>query len=113
MLTKDLKPKGKDILLGIFETDTYFQLKCIGFIGYPIFSKWSKDHPILKKVEYACIHAHKIIFILDWVYFPINTKDSITCAELELICKNDEFFNKTIFVKGENVINFDKHLVIN
>jgi hypothetical protein len=62
-------------------------------------------------VRYAGQIAQMIIFILDDIRFPIS-KSSITCQELELICEDGELFDKTIFVKGENVIDFDKNLVL-
>lgn len=114
MKIADFKPIDNTILLGIFDTSTFQYFKKQKNVdSYAVFSGWTDAMRIIDIVEFACNRANMIIFVLDDVRFPIDIRSSHTCAELELICKNDTFFNKTVFVKGENVIDFDKNLVLN
>ena len=115
MKTSELKPKEKTIVLGVFSTITFRYInKLPNVYGYGTFHEWHSNRyaTILEQVEMAGHIADMIIFILDDVHFPIDPSISITCKELELICKDDELFNKTVFVKGDNVIDFDKNLVL-
>ena len=110
MKIQDVVIEDMAILLGIFSTDSfrYFSHKDVMTFG-----DFEQLTNIITTVDLACTRASQIIFILDDIQFPISPKHSYTCAELELICKNDEFFDKCVFVKGENVIEFDKNLVLN
>lgn len=112
-----LDPHEKNILLGVFSTDVFEW----GRSSLPVFTYGTFDavidgdvdfNNIMDTVKRAAEKASRIVFILDDVHFPIDVDRSVTCGELKLICDNDELFNKTIFVKGENVITFDKNLVI-
>lgn len=114
MKITDLKPTNKSIVLGIFSEKTFQEFDNLGFCAYYDFYHWPPiiaKYSLIRQVENACIQADKIIFVLDGIYFPINTDYSIACKELELVCRNDQYFNKTIFVKGENVINFDRNIL--
>lgn len=105
----------KCIVLGVFNTDTFLYFKCdTNAISYSRFEdelgiNWKGS--ILDRVELACERANQIIFVLDDIQFPINPSRSFTCSELKLICDNADFFAKTTFVKGDNIIQFDKNLV--
>ncbi len=107
----------KSIVLGVFFTDNYQYFTnrlCYTYHKFKEINKqWFQCASILETVKTTCEIANQIVFILDDVYFPINPNKSHTCMELQLICENIKFFNKTIFIKGENVINFDRNLVIN
>lgn len=117
MQLKDLQPANCTVLLGIFDTPTYGHVcKLKNVNGYSQFHDWDPSNynkDVIKAVSFACQIADMIIFILDKVHFPVNTEKSITCKELVLICGNEELFNKTVFVKGDNIIDFDKNLVLN
>ena len=114
MKRRYIKIKPCTIVLGIFDTDTfrYFNGRA-NVASYNTFINWYERSTIIQTVTFACNKAEMIIFVLDDVQFPIDPQNSYTCSELELICKNEKFFNKTIFVKGKNVIDFDKNLVLN
>lgn len=120
MKITEIVPNEDTIVLGVFSTSTFGYISNLKNVyGYSKFTQWYKDEPdyinttIVDFVRHACEIAGMIIFILDEVHFPINPKKSHTCRELLLICENDHFFDKTVFVKGENVIDFDKNLVLN
>jgi len=115
MKTKDIVVKNNAIVLGIFDTSTYSKIKEIHHLmSYYYFTMlWGiENDPALINVERALENCEQVIFILDDIKFPINVEESITCGELQMVCQNDEYFKKTIFVKGDNVIDFDKNLVI-
>jgi len=116
MKIEDIVITDKSIVLGVFGRDTYYKLADMGCYVYHEFrlicNNWWECSSIIEIIKYTCNAAKQIIFVLDDVDFPINPEKSVTCAELLLICLNDRFFEKTIFVKGENVINFDKNLVL-
>ena len=100
------------MMLGIFRTSTFQELSSRK--GIETFGNFSTGlMGVIEEVNDAAGRYNQIIFVLDDIQFPISTGSSFTCMELELICNNEEFFNKTIFVKGENVIEFDKNLVLN
>jgi len=102
----------KSIVLGVFDSNNWLYFRNRGCIGYGRFYTITGDcNSIIEKVERACELASQIIFCLDMVYFPIDINESVTCSELQLICNNTILFNKTIFVKGDNVIQFDKNLL--
>lgn len=116
MKIHDIEFKPITIVLGVFNTKTfsYFRAQDDEIVHtYSSFLNWYRADKwkTIEVVENACNKADMIIFILDDVHFPIDPSKSITCRELELICQNDVFFNKTTFVKGENVIDFDRNLV--
>lgn len=114
MKKEDVEIIGKTIVLGVFDTVTfrYFVIQRRA-ISYSRFEDWSAyEESLFTKVEIACEMADKIIFVLDDVHFPIDPQESITCMELKIVCDNKDFFNKTVFVKGDNIIDFDKNLVI-
>jgi hypothetical protein len=119
MKTSDIVIKEKCIVLGLFETRTFYTISSINnvrdwasFSNLPrTLTSYTSTSGIVRVVENACFWAEQIIFVLDDVQFPIDIERSITCEELALVCRNDEFFNKTIFVKREEVINFDKNLI--
>lgn len=114
MKRRYIKTKPCTIVLGIFDTDTFRYFEYDRKVAsYGTFSEWYDESGVINVVRHACNKADMIIFLLDDVQFPIDPQNSHTCSELELICKNEEFFNKTIFVRGENVIDFDKNLVLN
>lgn len=121
MKIQDVVIKEKCIVLGVFGTDTFEYFKGIkkvmswgDFPSLPMDEEWEKAGGyILSKVLYVAKQTDQIIFVLDDIHFPINTDRSMTCSELEMICKRPELFNKTVFVKGKNVIEFDKNLVLN
>jgi hypothetical protein len=102
------------IVLGVFETSTFIYIRDVkGAKEYgdkPLFDIYAA-HSVMNAVTCACSKAEKIIFILDEVIFPIND-DFFTGMELIFICKHPNIFDKTIFVKGDNVIDFDKNLVL-
>lgn len=108
----EINCKPTTVLLGVFSTDTFKEInKTKKVFTYHKFWEWiAVGTGIVETVKHACSKADMIIFVLDDVHFPISS-ESYTCRELEMICKNDHIFNKTVFVKGEDVINFDKHLV--
>ena len=111
-----LDPHVKNILLGVFFTDTFkWAQNNLPIWAYGRFDRVIEGYinweDVLDTVERAAKAASKIVFVLDQVYFPIDLTYH-TCRELKLICENDELFNKTIFVKGENIVTFDKNLVI-
>lgn len=125
MKIDELTATGKSIVLGIFATKTYKILQFRNqFCGWEDFYYWSNvidnsNEPkcstseVIQKVLNAATIADKIVFVLDKITFPIKEGcPSYTCNELLLICRNDEFYNKTIFVKGENVINFDRNILL-
>ncbi len=118
MKASEIAITEKTILLGVFGTKTFvdFRTKNKSIKWYTDFWKMCNpegEYPaVLRLVRLACEYADKIVFVLDDVHFPIDVKNSVTCAELELICKFEEFYNKTTFIKGENVIEFDRNLVI-
>lgn len=113
-----LDPHEKNIILGIFDTSTFnWFMENKPVIEYSTFSEWLIELPgecydIINYVEHAAQIAKKIVFVMDDIHFPLNIPDSYTCAELDLICHREDLFNKTIFVKGENIVTFDKNLVI-
>lgn len=116
MKIHDIEFKPITIVLGVFFTKTfdYFKKQKSGEVKtYGTFVNWwpGPEWDTIQVVEFACNRADMIIFILDDVKFPIDPDKSITCKELLLICQNDVFFNKTTFVKGENIIDFDRNLV--
>src|SRR6478735_6913460 len=92
------------VLLGVFSTPTFrdFQHRLTPWGDFV--HRYPDAANIMDTVEGAVADAEKIIFVLDDVSFPVNPEKSITCAELKLICDNDSYFAKTIFVKGDNVI---------
>jgi hypothetical protein len=116
MKIEDIVITDKSIVLGVFSTEAYSKSRDLGCYPYyrfkEICSDWMQISSVIDMVKLASNAANQIIFVLDDVHFPINPEKSVTCAELLLICQNDRFFEKTIFVKGENVINFDKNLVL-
>jgi len=116
MKIEDIVITDKSIVLGVFSTDSYMKCRDLGCYPYYRFKdicpNWIDIYSVIEMVADASKIAKQIIFVLDDVHFPINPEKSVTCAELLLICQNDRFFEKTIFVKGENVINFDKNLVL-
>jgi len=111
MIKEWIELKEKCIVLGIFGTNTYnyFRNKP-GVIGYNVFNAWYIGD-VMHCVHNAAIWAEQIIFVLDDVKFPINILESITCQELALICSKEDLYNKTVFVKGDNVIEFDRNLI--
>lgn len=119
MKASEIKATEKTILLGIFSTETFHEFRYTRY-GFKVFGTFrslfqesDEQYPgILGLVKRTCEWSDRIIFILDEVQFPINVKESVTCAELELVCKFENLYNKTIFIKGENVIEFDRNLVI-
>jgi len=116
MKRKGIKLKKKCIVLGVFHTKTmnYFKYdrKVMSYGGFS--EEYDEESlGVIQIVELACQDAKQIIFVLDEITFPINPLKSITCKELELVCKDYTLFNKTVFVKGDNVIEFDKNLVLN
>ncbi len=118
MKLEDIVLGSKNIVLGVFSTDTFRWVKLnLPVLTYSAFDDLIGDIPnwddgkIIDIVSKAAYKADKIVFILDDVHFPIDIQQSITCEELQLICDNEELFNKTIFVKGDNVINFDKNIL--
>lgn len=116
MKKEEIVITDKTIVLGIFTTNAFYYFESKGAVDYGEFYYKVPGVPntidVLDSVQMACNWAEKIIFVLDRVEFPINPSKSITCGELALICKNEDLFNKTIFVKGDNVIDFDRNLVI-
>jgi len=123
MKTTDIVIKEKCIVLGIFGTDTFRHFdnkKTVNnsFIAsYHNFKDiiggdvWMACNSITQVVRATCLKVDQIIFCLDGVQFPIDPSRSHTCSELEMVCKNNKIFNKTIFVKEDNVIEFDKNLI--
>lgn len=119
MKISEIEITSETILLGVFGTKTYeyFKSKNISSWGDYIYALTPITPPngyfsgVARYVYAALIKCDKVIFVLDEVHFPIDIKRSITCEELKLICQHEEFFKKTVFVKGDNVINFDKNLV--
>lgn len=104
--------KDRNIVLGVFSTDTFRYFENMpDVVGFGTFYEWKKGMKIMESVHNAAKWAELIIFVLDDVHFPINVERSITCKELVLICTNDTLYNKTIFVKGDNVIEFDRNLI--
>ncbi len=117
MKIQEIEIKPKTIVLGVFNTEPFDVLRSMGAHPYYTFIKWGitesgRTQSIIKTIEKAAEIADSVVFVLDEVQFPINTKKSVTCLELDMICRNEELFNKTVFVRGEEVINFDKNLVI-
>lgn len=117
-MTRDkIEMKGLTILLGIFGTECYEyfdgQTNAKGWGYFRSLLPDTEGYTVIHTVKEVCEIADQIIFVLDLVQFPINPAQSITCEELELICSRPEFFNNTIFVKGHEVIDFDKNLVLN
>lgn len=110
MKREEIHITSHTIVLGIFTENNFEYFLRIGAMGYGEFGSGIIGG-VVDTVEWAAKASEKIIFVLDGVYFPINPTESFTCAELELICKNEQLFSKTIFVKGENVISFDKNLL--
>lgn len=103
------------IVLGIFKEPIFKYFASRGALQYDEFwmfdSIYAHNDGIVDTVEKAAKWAKKVIFVLDGVRFPIDAKRSITCAELKRICEDDDLFEKTVFVKGDNVIDFDKNLI--
>lgn len=128
----DIKPDT--FLLGIFDTESYrIHLNKPTVIGYGGLSRmevckprWKEgemivkfalgksfDHlHILTTVATGCLEYNNILFILDDITFPININKSITCAELQMICKIPEFHNKTTFIKYGKIVGLDISIVI-
>jgi hypothetical protein len=101
------------LLLGIFSTETFHYFYTTDCENYRnLVPRYPKATSVIDIVKCGAIDADKIIFILDDIHFPIDIDKSITCHELYLICSDEKLFNKTIFVKGENVIDFDKNIVL-
>lgn len=101
------------LVLGIFGTKNYGYFMKQGCITYMVLTdRYPGVYGIIDIIENGCKDSNKIIFILDGVKFPIDIKKSITCQELLLVCSNEDFFTKTIFIRGDNVIDFDKNLVL-
>lgn len=67
---------------------------------------------ILEEVAYGCIIADEIIVLLEGIYFPIDITKSVTCSEIQLICKVPSFLNKTKFIKNKEIVNLDLSIVI-
>jgi hypothetical protein len=113
MKKEEVKVTSKTIILGVFHTNTFdYFVKIKGAVYFDQFANWCSDMCNLYEiVENACYKANKIVFVLDDVHFPINPEKSITCRELQIVCDNEDYFNKTVFVKGDNVIDFDKNLI--
>lgn len=121
MKKEEIEIVDNTIVLGIFNTETfqYFRFNT-GVITWfnlhellaSVSTRINKhEDPVLNRIELACSVASKIIFILDDVHFPIDIDRSTTCGELSIVCENEELFKKTVFVKGDNVINFDKNIL--
>lgn len=115
MKKEEIQIPKRTIVLGIFGGDTFNWFRdtkdCVSYQRFYDYIPYIREWGILENVEKACNWAEKIIFVLDNVHFPIDPASSYTCGELKMICKNPEFFNKTVFVKENNVINFDKNLI--
>lgn len=122
MKITDIVIKEKCIILGVFGTIAFnVASKIPNVLSYIHFEELIeidynqryKHGIVIEKVLQAAILAEQIIFILDDVKFPIDPSNSVTCGELQLVCENPHLFNKCVFVKGDNVIEFDKNLVLN
>lgn len=118
------------LLLGVFSSKTFSYYRNLGVFNYstlygkvganplPWFEKIEKDHPnymttwFIKEIANMMEWAKTILFVLDDVHFPISLERSITCRELYMICSQPHLFEKTTFVKGDIVIDFDKNLVL-
>lgn len=115
MKKEELDVPYHTIVLGIFKEPTFRYFHSRRALQYDEFwmfeGVYADDDGIVDTVEKAAKWAKKVIFVLDGVRFPIDAKRSITCAELQRICNNEEIFAKTVFVKGDNVIDFDKNLI--
>ena len=99
------------ILLGVFAGKYYYR-ESYNALPYHQFPSGVYD-PIMERVGRACKMATKIIVLLDDINFPIRNSEKeykipYTCREIELICNNDEYFNKTVFKLDGQIVNFDK-----
>ncbi len=94
------------IMLGVFG-DYFERMETeFGWISYDRFNEFifPLTGNVIDRVSQACEAADEINFLLDRVMLPLNSKESYTCGELEIILDRDSFLEKTQFwLRGEEV----------
>lgn len=116
MTAQEFQFKPGCIILGIFNTEMYYYLenekKLIPWSDFRRLLRLREYKSVLETIQLMAHVAPQIAFVLDDIYFPINPNRSTTCGESEIICSDPQLFEKTVFFKNNQVINFDKNLVI-
>ncbi len=106
-----------EIMLGIFKSGAFKTLreqnKAI-WEDYPFKSLGLTDdlsYSVINIVKMAASRAKKINFLLDDIKLPLSDARSLTCSELIVIMRNDEWLEKTQFWLECKPI--DRYMIVN
>jgi len=109
----------KNMILGFYHVITNKRTK-YNASSYPFFSNSilnntdliivdnickGKPNTVLETVRLALEKCDKCYFILDDVKFPLDFSQSYTCKELHCVLSNPQFFEKTVFILNNEVLN--------
>lgn len=105
-----------EILLGIFDSPTYNQLKhsALKLLRYPFRLPKDFGDSVIDVVSIALSRCNKCHFVLDWVEFPLNPDISVTCRELEFVLNHPYLLDKTQFwINGREITEEEALNIIN
>ena len=101
-----------DILLGIYQSSSFKRQLNSERLTYPFVEllDWDKLDcwSVISVVKAACKACNCIYFVLDEIQFPLQTKFSFTCAELNFVLSNEDIFDKTIFILNNEYIDTEQ-----